>query len=71
LNYYQLSIDDEINIKQWIEDIKEYNHNEYIYDLISVFNVDDTEQYSIFQKYADIAEDDYDQEVILVDAQYS
>jgi len=70
-NYYQFLINDEINIKQWIENIKDYNYNDYIFELIDIDDEIILELYSVFQRYTDYCEDDFDNLAILSDAQYS
>jgi hypothetical protein len=64
-------INDEINIKQWIENIKDYNYNDYIFELIDIDDEIILELYSVFQRYTDYCEDDFDNLAILSDAQYS
>ncbi len=72
-NYYQLSYDDWLNyrrVEEWIKEIKEYETNDYIFELIDVDDEIILKSYSVFQKYVDYCEDDIDNIAILRDAQY-
>lgn len=72
-NYYQLTYDDWLNFKrieEWIIEIKEYEPNDYILELINVDDEIILESYSVFQKYAKIDEDDSNDLAILKNAQY-
>ncbi len=72
-NYYQLTYNDWLNyrrLEEWIKEIKEYETNDYIFELIDVDNEIILKSYSEFQRYVDYCEDDIDNVAILRDAQY-
>lgn len=72
-NYYQLTYDDWLNyrrLEEWINEIKEYEPNDYIFGLIDVDDEIILESYPYFQKYVNAADDDFDNLAILRDAQY-
>lgn len=73
-NYYQLTYEDWLNyrrLEKWIKEIKDYESNDYIFNLIDLDDEIILESYSYFQKYVNAADDDFDNLAILRDAQYS
>lgn len=72
-NYYQLTYEDWLNyrrLEEWINEIKEYEPNDYIFELADVDDEIILDSYSVFRKYVNASDDDFDNLAILRDAQY-